>query len=82
MIRLVQSFLATHAASRFEWWWHRAGDDRAPKTLNRAGCRKIERNDQRGCRDTVVGRLAKNVRIPLIGQSRRCITRCGLFPST
>ncbi|MCP5265719.1 MAG: DUF927 domain-containing protein [Burkholderiaceae bacterium] len=133
MLRQVQSFLEMHAASRFEWW-HRAGDDRAPKTLNRAGFRKIEHNgrevsddagylaayggekmtqdqaeesqctfyvlpevfrrelcagfdaqsvarllERRGYLDAEGGRLARKVRLPLIGPSRCYVIRPGVF---
>lgn len=40
MLRQVRRFLEQHAEGRFVWW-HRALDDRSPKTLNRAGFRRL-----------------------------------------
>lgn len=40
MLRQVCRFLELHAEGRFTWW-HRAADDRAAKTLNRAGVRRM-----------------------------------------
>lgn len=40
MIRQVQAFLAANGESRFTLW-HRAADDHAGKTINRAGFRRI-----------------------------------------
>lgn len=40
MLRQVRRFLEQHADGRFTWW-HRAGDDHAPKTLFRAGFRRM-----------------------------------------
>lgn len=39
MLAQVRHFLQAHADGRFTWW-HRADDDHAPKTLNRAGFRR------------------------------------------
>jgi putative DNA primase/helicase len=40
MLRQVRAFLESHGEGRFTWW-HRAGDDHAAKTLNRAGFRQL-----------------------------------------
>lgn len=40
MLRQVSRFLELHAEGRFTWW-HRASNDRAAKTLNRAGVRRM-----------------------------------------
>ena len=40
MVRQAQGFLERHAEGRFTWW-HRAADDHNPKTLNRAGFRRL-----------------------------------------
>jgi putative DNA primase/helicase len=40
MIGQVRAFLELHGAARFTWW-HRAGDDHAPNTMNRAGLRRM-----------------------------------------
>jgi putative DNA primase/helicase len=40
MLRQVSRFLELHGEGRFTWW-HRAADDRAAKTLNRAGVRRM-----------------------------------------
>lgn len=40
MLRAVRRFLETHGAGRFTDW-HRAADDHAPKTLQRAGVRRM-----------------------------------------
>jgi len=40
MLRQVRRFLETHAEGRFSMW-HRAADDHSPKTLNRAGVRRM-----------------------------------------
>jgi putative DNA primase/helicase len=40
MLRQVRAFLESHGEGRFTWW-HRAGDDHAAKTLNRAGFRRM-----------------------------------------
>ena len=40
MLRAVRRFLETHGEGRFAMW-HRSGDDHAPKTLNRAGVRRM-----------------------------------------
>ena len=39
MMRQVHAWLVAHGANRFTWW-HRANDDRAPVTINRAGFRR------------------------------------------
>ena len=44
MLRQVRAFLEAHGEGRFTWW-HRAGDDRAPKTLHRAGYRRMVGED-------------------------------------
>ncbi len=44
MLRQVRQFLELHAEGRFTWW-HRAADDHAPKTLNRAGFRRLLGDD-------------------------------------
>jgi putative DNA primase/helicase len=40
MLRQVRRFLETHGEGRFTQW-HRAADDHSPKTLNRAGLRRM-----------------------------------------
>ena len=40
MLRAVRRFLETHGDGRFAMW-HRAVDDHAPKTLQRAGVRRM-----------------------------------------
>jgi putative DNA primase/helicase len=40
MVRQVRQFLELHGEARFTWW-HRAADDHAPKTMNRAGFRRL-----------------------------------------
>lgn len=40
MLRQVRRFLELHAEGRFSMW-HRGSDDHAPKTLNRAGVRRM-----------------------------------------
>ena len=40
MLRQVRRFLETHGDGRFAMW-HRGADDHAPKTLNRAGVRRM-----------------------------------------
>lgn len=40
MMRQVRQFLELHGEGRFAWW-HRAMDDHNPKTLNRAGFRRL-----------------------------------------
>jgi putative DNA primase/helicase len=40
MLRAVRRFLETHGSGRFTDW-HRAADDHAPKTLQRAGVRRM-----------------------------------------
>jgi putative DNA primase/helicase len=40
MLRQVRRFLELHAEGRFAMW-HRGSDDHAPKTLNRAGVRRM-----------------------------------------
>lgn len=40
MLRQVRRFLEAHGEGRFTWW-HRAVDDHAVKTLNRAGLRRM-----------------------------------------
>jgi putative DNA primase/helicase len=44
MLRKVRAFLEAHGEGRFTWW-HRAGDDHAAKTLNRAGFRRMVTED-------------------------------------
>ena len=44
MLRAVRSFLETHGDGRFAMW-HRAADDHAPKTLQRAGVRRMLNED-------------------------------------
>jgi len=46
MLKQVRRFLEAHGEGRFTWW-HRAADDHAAKTLNRAGFRRMvnERGD-------------------------------------
>lgn len=44
MLRQVRAFLEAHGEGRFTWW-HRAGDDHAAKTLNRAGYRRMVGED-------------------------------------
>jgi putative DNA primase/helicase len=40
MLRQVRGFLEANGEGRFAWW-HRAMDDHTPKTLNRAGFRRL-----------------------------------------
>jgi len=40
MLRQVRRFLETHGEGRFTYW-HRAVEDRSPRTLNRAGVRRM-----------------------------------------
>lgn len=40
MLRAVRRFLETHGEGRFAMW-HRSADDHAPKTLQRAGVRRM-----------------------------------------
>lgn len=40
MLRKVRGFLEAHGEGRFTWW-HRAADDHAGKTLQRAGMRRL-----------------------------------------
>lgn len=44
MLRQVRQFLELHGEGRFAWW-HRAMDDHNPKTLNRAGFRRLLGDD-------------------------------------
>lgn len=44
MLRQVRSFLETHGDGRFAMW-HRGADDHAPKTLQRAGVRRMLNED-------------------------------------
>ncbi|MFN9726664.1 DUF927 domain-containing protein [Acidovorax sp.] len=44
MLRQVRRFLEAHGSGRFTWW-HRASDDRAPNTLQRAGFRRMVDNE-------------------------------------
>jgi putative DNA primase/helicase len=44
MLRQVRRFLETHGDGRFSMW-HRGSDDHAPKTLNRAGVRRMLGSD-------------------------------------
>jgi putative DNA primase/helicase len=44
MLRQVRRFLELNAEGRFAMW-HRGGDDQAPKTLNRAGVRRMVNED-------------------------------------
>ena len=44
MLRQVRQFLELHSEGRFTWW-HRAADDHNPKTLNRAGFRRLLGDD-------------------------------------
>ncbi len=46
MLRQVRVFLESHGEGRFTWW-HRAGDDHAAKTLQRAGYRRMVGEDGR-----------------------------------
>ncbi len=46
MLRQVRSFLELNGEGRFAWW-HRALDDHTPKTLNRAGFRRLLGDDGR-----------------------------------
>ena len=40
MLRQSRAFLEAHGEGRLTWW-HRAADDHSPKTLNRAGFRRL-----------------------------------------
>lgn len=40
MLKQVRRFLELHGSGRFEWW-HRAADDHSPKTLQRAGLKRM-----------------------------------------
>jgi putative DNA primase/helicase len=44
MLRQVRRFLEQHGEGRFTMW-HRAADDHSPKTLNRAGVRRMLNGD-------------------------------------
>ena len=44
MLRQVRAFLETHGDGRFSMW-HRGADDHAPKTLQRAGVRRMLNED-------------------------------------
>jgi len=44
MLRAVRRFLETHGEGRFAMW-HRSADDHAPKTLQRAGVRRMLNED-------------------------------------
>lgn len=44
MLRAVRRFLETHGEGRFAMW-HRSADDHAPKTLQRAGVRRMLNRD-------------------------------------
>lgn len=44
MLRQVRRFLEAHGSGRFTWW-HRASDDHAPNTLQRAGFRRMVDSD-------------------------------------
>ena len=44
MLRAVRRFLETHGEGRFAMW-HRGADDHAPKTLQRAGVRRMVNED-------------------------------------
>ena len=44
MLRQVRRFLETHGEGRFSMW-HRAADDHSPKTLQRAGVRRMLGSD-------------------------------------
>lgn len=44
MLRQVRQFLELNGEGRFAWW-HRAMDDHTPKTLNRAGFRRLLGDD-------------------------------------
>jgi putative DNA primase/helicase len=44
MLRQVRRFLELHGEGRFSMW-HRGSDDHAPKTLNRAGVRRMLGSD-------------------------------------
>ena len=44
MLRQVRNFLELNGEGRFAWW-HRAMDDHTPKTLNRAGFRRLLGDD-------------------------------------
>ena len=46
MLRQVRQFLELNGEGRFAWW-HRALDDHTPKTLNRAGFRRLLGDDGR-----------------------------------
>lgn len=70
MLRAVRRFLETHGEGRFAMW-HRGSDDHAPKTLNRAGVRRmlnadgepIKTNSQHGAEygDRMPATLGENV---------------------
>lgn len=49
MLRQVRRFLEANGEGRFSWW-HRAVDDHSPKTLNRAGFRRLIGEDGRPIR--------------------------------
>ena len=44
ILRQVRKFIELHGEGRFTWW-HRAVDDHGPKTLNRAGFRRLTDSD-------------------------------------
>ncbi len=70
MLRAVRRFLETHGEGRFAMW-HRSADDHAPKTLQRAGVRRmlnadgepIKNNSQHGAEygDRMPATLGENV---------------------
>lgn len=49
MLRQVRAFLESHGEGRFTWW-HRAKDDHAAKTLNRAGFKRMVDKDGKAIR--------------------------------
>lgn len=52
MMRQVRRFLELNGEGRFTWW-HRAADDHSPKTLNRAGFRRLIGDDGKPIRSDV-----------------------------
>ncbi len=52
MLRQVRRFLEANGEGRFSWW-HRAVDDHSPKTLNRAGFRRLIGDDGKPIRSDI-----------------------------
>jgi putative DNA primase/helicase len=69
MLRQVRRFLETHAEGRFAMW-HRSADDHAPKTLMRAGVRRMLGGDGRPVKTDADHQREYGERMPaLLGES-------------